>query len=76
MRGNRFDVLRNVEGGGVEDKGVSFTLNLTPAAGGGGGASTPGPSTRRATRAAGTPGPVPAGTGKGSFTPSKVRALS
>ena len=43
MRGNRFDVLRNVEGGGVEDKGVSFTLNLTPSAGAAGG--TPGPST-------------------------------
>ncbi len=69
MRGCRFDVLRNTEGGGVEDKGVSFTL--TPVAG-----RTPAAapaSTRRTTRAAAAATPVAAADPGGfSFTPSKV----
>lgn len=66
MRGRRFDVLRNLEGGGVEDKGVSFSL--TPLAG---GAATPSLSTRktRGTAAAAEADALGAG-----FTPSKVRA--
>ncbi|PNW71515.1 hypothetical protein CHLRE_16g657550v5 [Chlamydomonas reinhardtii] len=64
MRGRRFDVLRNLEGGGVEDKGVSFSL--TPLAG---GAATPSLSTRktRGTAAAAEADALGAG-----FTPSKV----
>ncbi|KAG2451790.1 hypothetical protein HYH02_003568 [Chlamydomonas schloesseri] len=64
MRGRRFDVLRNVEGGGVEDKGISFSL--TPLAG---GAATPSLSTRK-TR--GTAAAVEADAFSGGFTPSKV----
>ncbi|GFR50260.1 hypothetical protein Agub_g12446 [Astrephomene gubernaculifera] len=66
MRGRRFDVLRNLEGGGVEDKGVCFTL--TPMAGGA-GPSTPAVSTRK-TR--GTAARAEAESLGAGFTPSKV----
>eukprot|EP00798_Chlamydomonas_sp_ICE-L_P024533 gene24531-10138_t len=41
MRGNKFEVLRNVMGGGVEDKGVSFTLTTPQDKGGMRGSCTP-----------------------------------
>ncbi|PNH08099.1 Protein CYPRO4 [Tetrabaena socialis] len=66
MRGRRFDVLRNVDGGGIEDKHVSFSLG--PAAGGAGG-STPTLSTRKTRGTAATAEAASMGAG---FTPSKV----
>lgn len=65
VRGRKFDVLRNVDGGGVEDKGVSFTL--TPVAGA--LCSTPSLSTRK-TR--GTAAELESSTTGAGFTPSKV----
>ncbi|KXZ52553.1 hypothetical protein GPECTOR_9g597 [Gonium pectorale] len=65
MRGRRFDVLRNLEGGGVEDKGVCFTL--TPAKGA--ACSTPSLSTRKTRGTAATAEVAAVGAG---FTPSKV----
>ncbi|KAG2485820.1 hypothetical protein HYH03_015530 [Edaphochlamys debaryana] len=64
QRGRKFDVLRNMDGGGVEDKNISFTL--TPMAG---NAATPSMSTRR-TR--GTAAAAEADTLGAGFTPSKV----
>lgn len=44
MRGRTFDVLRNTEGGGVTDAGISFKLTPPPSAGGrGAGAGVSGP---------------------------------
>ncbi|GLC70451.1 hypothetical protein PLESTF_000974900 [Pleodorina starrii] len=65
VRGCRFDVLRNVEGGGVEDKHLSFMLTPPPGA----ACSTPSLSTRK-TR--GTAAKVEADAIRAGFTPSKV----
>jgi hypothetical protein len=62
LRGNKFDVLRNVAGGGVEDKGISFTL--TPPAGSAVPVGTRRTRGTAAAAAVSTPG-VP-------FTPSRV----
>ncbi|GLI63206.1 hypothetical protein VaNZ11_006105 [Volvox africanus] len=47
LRGCKFDVLRNVDGGGIEDKNISFTLTPPPGA----ACATP-PVSMRRTRAA------------------------